>query len=38
MGSIRVSNYERKLAKLYYTQLTERDYQKKKLDDQIGPQ
>jgi hypothetical protein len=38
MGSIRFSNYEKKLANLYYTQLTERMQQIKKLDAQIGSQ
>ena len=38
MGTIRISQYERKLATLYHTQLIERALQKKKLDAQIGEQ
>jgi len=38
MGSFRVSNYEKHISKMYNIQLIERQQQKKKLDEQLGPQ
>ena len=37
LSSLRVSNYERNIVKIYLLQLTERQRQKEKLDEQIGP-